>query len=83
MLLLDIEKQVEPLSKEDKEQLILDIQRMLIDDDIRNKKDQILRELIDPAMVYDIDTPDITFEASETESYADFEQLVMEAGHEI
>lgn len=83
MLLLDIEKQVKPLSKAEKEQLVLDIQRMLIDDDIENNKEQILRELINPSEVYEIDTPDITLEDSETEFLADFEQLVTEAGHEI
>lgn len=83
MLLLDIEKQIEPLSKADKEQLIRDVQRMLIDENIRNNRDRLLRELISPNVVYDIDTPNITTDDSDLEAVSNSEQFDKGDGHEI
>ena len=51
MLLLDIEKQVKPLSLPEKEQLIRDVQRMV--------EEETLRQLVRSDVVYDIDTPTI------------------------
>lgn len=57
MLLLDIEKQVKPLSLADKEQLIRDVQRMV--------EEETLRQLVRSDVVYDIDTPNITTDDSD------------------
>jgi hypothetical protein len=57
MLLLDIEKQVKPLSLADKQQLIRDVQRMI--------EEETLRQLVRSDVVYDIDTPNITDDESE------------------
>lgn len=57
MLLLDIEKQVKPLSLADKQQLIRDVQRMI--------EEETLRQLVRSDVVYDIDTPNITADESE------------------
>ncbi len=83
MLLVDIEKQVEPLSQADKEQLIRDVQRMLIDENIRNNRDRLLRELINPNVVYDIDTPNITTDDSDLEAVRNPEQFDKGDDHEI
>jgi hypothetical protein len=64
---------VEPLSKADKEQRMLDIQQMLIDDDIRHNRERLLRELINPNMVYDLDTPNITMDDSDLKTLMEFE----------
>ncbi len=57
MVLLEIEKQVKPLSVADKERLIRDVQRMI--------EEETLRQLVSSDMIYDIDTPNITTDESE------------------
>lgn len=57
MLLLDIEKQVKPLSLSEKKQLIRDVQRMV--------EEEILGQVVRSDVVYDIDTPNITPDESE------------------
>jgi len=57
MLLLDIEKQVKPLSLADKERLIRDVRRMV--------EEETLRQWVRSDVVYDIDTPNITTDESE------------------
>ena len=57
MLLLEIEKQVKPLSLPDKQQLIRDVQRMV--------EEETLRQLVRSDVVYDIDTPNITVDDDE------------------
>ena len=60
MLLLDIEKQVKPLSVEDKERLIRDVRRMV--------EEETLRQWVRSDVVYDIDTPNITADECELAS---------------
>ncbi len=52
MLLLDIEKQIKPLSLPEKHQLIRDVQRMV--------EEETLHQLVRSDVVYDIDTPNVT-----------------------
>ena len=66
MLLLDVEKQyIEPMSKSEKEQLIRDVQRMLVDEEIAQHGDAMLRQMFPSGMVYDISTPNITPDATD------------------
>ena len=74
MLLLDIEKQVKPLSLPEKQQLIRDVQRMV--------EEETLRQLVRSDVVYDIDTPSITADNSELVSVSQaVEQLRKEHPH--
>ncbi|MCP4109048.1 MAG: hypothetical protein GY749_26555 [Desulfobacteraceae bacterium] len=57
MLLLEIEKQVKPLSLPDKQQLVRDVRRMIEED--------TLRQLVRSDVVYDIDTPNVTVDHNE------------------
>jgi predicted metal-dependent hydrolase len=70
MLLLDIEKQVKPLSLADKQQLIRDVQRMI--------EEETLHQLVRSDVVYDIDTPNITADESELESVSQAVQQLRE-----
>ncbi len=81
MLLMDVEKQyIEPMSRAEKEQLIRDVQRMLIDDEIEQHGDEILRQMFPSGMVYEITTPNVTPDASDVEAFA---QLYQEHAHAI
>ncbi len=74
MLLLDIEKQVQPLSLPEKQQLIRDVQRMV--------EEETLRQMVRSDVVYDIDTPSITADNSELVSVSQaVEQLRKEHPH--
>ena len=64
MLLAEIEKHVKPLSKAEKEQLIRDIERMLVEDEIEQHGDEMLREISKPGTVYEIATPILDSEDS-------------------
>jgi hypothetical protein len=78
---MDIEKQyIEPMSRAEKEQLIRDVQRMLVDDEIEQHGDEILRQMFPPGMVYEIATPNVTPDASDVEAFA---QLRQEREHAI
>lgn len=59
MLLLEIEKAVKPLSQEEKEQLIRDVRRMLVDEEISNHGERILKEMFPPGTVIPMDSPGI------------------------
>lgn len=75
MLLMEIEKQyIEPMSRAEKEQLIRDVQRMLVDEEIEQHGDEILRQMFPPGMVYEIATPNVTPDASDGEAFAQFRQ---------
>ncbi len=76
MVLLEIEKQVKPLSVADKERLIRDVQRMI--------EEETLRHLVSSGMIYDIDTPNITTDESELVSASQaVEQLRKECPNAI
>lgn len=57
MLLVEIEKQVKPLSLSEKQQLVRDVQRMI--------EEETLRQWVRSDIVYDIDTPNITVDEHE------------------
>ncbi len=57
MLVLEIEKQIKPLSLPEKQQLIHDVQRMV--------EEETLRQTVRSDVVYDIDTPNITTDDDE------------------
>ena len=81
MLLIDVEKQyIEPMSRAEKKQLIRDIQRMLIDDEIEQHGDEMLRQMFPSGMVYEISTPNVTPDSSDVEAFA---QLRQEREHAI
>jgi hypothetical protein len=81
MLLLDVEKQyIEPMSKSEKEQLIRDVQRMLVDEEIAQHGDEILRQMFPSGMVYDISTPNVTPDATDN---AALTQLRQEREHAV
>ncbi len=83
MVLTDIEEQVKPLSREEKEQLIRDVQRMLIDEDIEKRGDEMLRAMIDPNAVYEISTPNITVDDSNAEAVHVLHTLLKEHDHAV
>ncbi len=83
MVLTDIEEQVKPLSREEKEQLIRDVQRMIIDEDIEKHGDEILRNMIDPNAVYEISTPNITLDEDNAEAVHVLHTLLKEHGHAV
>lgn len=81
MVLLDVEKQyIKPMSRSEKEQLIRDVQRMLVDEEIEQHGDEILRQMFPPGMVYEITTPNVTPDATDKEALA---QLRQEREHAI
>ncbi len=81
MLLLDVEKQyVEPMSKSEKEQLIRDVQRMLVDEEIEQRGDEMLRQMFPSGMVYEISTPNVTPDATDKEAMI---QLHQEREHAV
>lgn len=83
MILTDIEEHIKPLSKAEKEQLIRDVQRMLIDEDIEKHGDEMLREMIDPNAVYEIATPTITTDDDSIEAVRVLHHLLEEHGHVV
>lgn len=83
MLLLDIEKAVKPLSKEEKEQLIRDIQRMLVDEEIRNNGEHMLREMFPPGTVIPIDSPGAFTDNAGYEAAEQLQQFMKEHVHEV
>jgi hypothetical protein len=83
MALADIEEQVKPLSKAEKEQLIRDVQRMLIDEEIEQHGDEMLHEMIDPNAVYEIATPNITTDDDNVEAVRTLRNLLKEHGHAV
>ncbi|MBD3306304.1 hypothetical protein GF348_07990 [candidate division KSB3 bacterium] len=81
MLLMDVEKHyIEPMSRAEKEQLIRDVQRMLVDEEIEQHGEELLRQMFPRGMVYDITTPNVTPDASDVEAFA---QLRQEREHAI
>ncbi len=83
MVLTDIEEHVKPLSKAEKEQLIRDVQRMLIDENIEKHGDEMLRDMIDPNAVYEIATPTITMGDDTIEAVRVLHNLFEEHGHAV
>lgn len=83
MVLTDIEEHIKPLSKTEKEQLIRDVERMLIDDEIEQHRDEILREMIDPRAVYEIATPNITTDDDNIEAVRVLHNFFAEHGHAV
>lgn len=83
MALTALEEQIKPLSKAEKEQLIRDVQRMLIDEDIENHSEEILRDMIDPNAVYEIATPNITTDEDSIEAVHVLHHLLEEHGHAV
>ena len=83
MVLTDIEEQVKPLSKAEKEQLIRDVQRMLIDEDIEKHGDEMLRDMINPNAVYEISIPNITIDEGNAEAVHVLHTLLKEHGHAV
>jgi hypothetical protein len=84
MILAEIEKQyIQPLSKAEKEQLILDIQRMLVDEDIAQHGDRMLRDMIPPGTVVSIDSPGICADNSDIEIAARLQPFIKEHEHEV
>ena len=69
MLLLEIEKQVKPLSLAEKARLIRDVQRMI--------EEETLRQLVRSDVVYDIDTPNITTDDSDLVSVSQAVEQLM------
>ena len=81
MVLMDVEKHyIEPMSRAEKEQLIRDVQRMLVDDEIEQHGDEMLWQMFPAGMVYEIATPNIVPDASDREALA---QLRQEREHAI
>ena len=83
MVLTEIEEQIKPLSKAEKEQLIRDVQRMLIDEDIAKHSEEILRDMIDPNAVYEISTPNITTDEDSIGAVRVLHDLLEEHGHAV
>ena len=83
MLLLEIERAVKPLSKEEKEQLIRDIQRMLVDEEIRNNGEHMLREMFPPGIVISMDSPGIFTDNVGYETAEQLQQFMEEHAHEV
>lgn len=83
MVLTDIEEHVKPLSRPEKEQLIRDVQRMLIDEDIEQRGDEILRDMINPNTVYEIATPTITIDEDNVEAVRALHGLLKEHNHAV
>ena len=68
------------MSRAEKEQLIRDVQWMLVDDEIEQPGEEILRHMFPPGIVYEITTPNVTPDASDGEAFA---QLRQEHEHAI
>ena len=84
MVLADIEKQyIQPLSKAKKEQLILDIQRMLVDEEIAQHGDRMLREMIPSGTMVSIDSPGICADNSDIDVAVRLQQFIKEHEHEV
>lgn len=83
MLLLDIEKAVKPLPREEKEQLIRDIQRMLVDEEISKNGERMLREMFPPGTVIPMDSPGAFTDNADAEAAAQLQQFMKEHEHEV
>lgn len=83
MLLLDIEKAVKPLSKKEKEQLIRDVQRMLVDEEISSNGEQMLREMFPPGLVIPMDSPGVFIDNADYEAAEQLQQFMKEHEHEV
>jgi hypothetical protein len=84
MTLLDIEQQyIQPLSKADKEQLIRDIQRMLVDEEIAQHGEQMLRDMVPPGTVVSIESPGIYADDTDVEAAVQLQQFIKEHEHEV
>ena len=84
MVLAEIEQQyIQPLSKAEKEQLILDIQRMLVDEEIAQHGEQMLRDMMPLGTVVSIDSPGICADNSDLEVAVRLHQFIKEHEHEI
>ncbi len=84
MVLLEIEQQyIQPLSRTDKEQLIRDIQRMLVDEEIAQHGEQMLREMVPPGTVVFIESPGIHADNTDIEAAVQLQQFIKEHEHEI
>jgi hypothetical protein len=83
MLLAEIEKHVKPLSKAEKEQLIRDIERMLVEDEIEQHGDEMLREISKPGIVYEIATPILGSEDSGARASQQLQQFLEENRHDM
>ncbi len=83
MLLLDIEEAVKPLPKEEKEQLIRDVQRMLVDDEIRNNGENMLREMFPPGIVIPMDSPGASADNAGHEAAEQLQEFMKEHKHEV
>lgn len=79
MILTEIQEHVKSLSKEEKEQLIHEIQRMLVDDEIARHGDEILREISRPGLVYEIATPILCSDESGARASYQLQQFLEEA----
>lgn len=84
MVLAEIEQQyIQPLSKTEKEQLILDIQRMLVDEEIAQHGEQMLRDMMPPGTAVSIDSPGICADDSDIEVAVRLQQFIKEHEHEL
>lgn len=83
MVLTEIKEHVKPLSKVEKEQLIHEIQRMLVDDEIERHGDEILRDISKSGMIYEIATPTLAPDESGARASYQLQQFLEEAGHEV
>ncbi len=83
MVLAEIEEYVKPLSKVEKEQLIRDIQRMLFDEMVAEHGEEMLREMIDPNVEYEITTPTISSDGSGAHAAYQLQQFMEENEHAL
>jgi hypothetical protein len=83
MVLADIEEYVKPLSKAEKEQLIRDIQRMLFDEMVAEHGEEMLREMIDPNVEYEITTPTISPDDSGAQAAYQLQWFMEENEHVV
>jgi hypothetical protein len=84
MVLSEIEQQyIQPLSKAEKEQLILDIQRMLVDEEIAQHGEQMLREMMPPGTVVSIDSPGLYADNTDVEAAVHLQQFIKDHEHEV
>ncbi len=80
MVLTEIEEHVKPLSKAEKEQLIRDVQRMLFDEMVAEHGEEMLKEMIDPHVEYEITTPTIAPDDSGAQAAYQLQQFMEENG---
>ncbi len=83
MVLADIEEYVKPLSTAEKEQLIRDIQRMLFDEMVAEHGEEMLREMIEPNVEYEITTPTISPDGSGAHAAYQLQRFMEENEHAV